>query len=503
MAGSTAGAFVQGCLPKRPLHAPKKRLTMVNRLQFYIDGAWVDPAVKKSTPVVNPATEEAMYEVALGSKADVDKAVAAAKRAFVTFSQTSRDERVALLTKVIEIYKGRLKEIGAAVSAEMGAPLPMAEKLQAGAGLGHLMTTLDVLKNYHFEEPVGTAMVLREPVGVVGMITPWNWPLNQIACKVAPALAAGCTMVLKPSEFTPTSGLIFAEVLHEAGVPAGVFNLVNGLGPEVGVAMSEHPDIDMISFTGSTRAGIDVAKRAANTVKRVSQELGGKSPNVILEGADLNKAVSGGVAHVFNNSGQSCNAPTRMIVPTARMAEVKAIAKAVADKTKAGDPKAEGTTIGPVVNRTQWDKIQALIKKGVDEGATLVAGGPGLPEGVNKGFYVRPTVFADVTNDMTIAREEIFGPVITILGAKDEAEAVKIANDTPYGLAGYVSAGSVEGATRVGRQIRAGNVNLNGVPNERTAPFGGYKQSGNGREWGKFGLEEYLEVKAIAGFNAA
>ncbi|HEY9215544.1 MAG TPA: aldehyde dehydrogenase family protein, partial [Ancylobacter sp.] len=288
---------------------------MVNRMQFYIDGAWVDPAVKKSTAVVNPATEEAMYEVALGSKADVDKAVAAAKRAFATFSQTSREERVALLTKVIEIYKGRLKEIGAAVSDEMGAPLPMAEKLQAGAGLGHLMTTLDVLKNYHFEEPVGTAMVLREPIGVVGMITPWNWPLNQIACKVAPALAAGCTMILKPSEFTPTSALIFAEILHEAGVPKGVFNLVNGLGPEVGAAMSEHPDIDMISFTGSTRAGIDVAKRAAPTVKRVSQELGGKSPNVILEGADLTKAVTGGVMHMFNNSGQSCNAPSRMIVP--------------------------------------------------------------------------------------------------------------------------------------------------------------------------------------------
>jgi aldehyde dehydrogenase (NAD+) len=306
-------------------------------------------------------------------------------------------------------------------------------------------------------------------------------------------------MILKPSEFTPTSALIFAEVMHAAGVPKGVFNLVNGLGPEVGVAMSEHPGIDMISFTGSTRAGIDVAKRAADTVKRVSQELGGKSPNVILEDADFTKAVSGGVAQVFNNSGQSCNAPTRMIVPASKMTEVKAIAKAVADKTKAGDPKAEGTTIGPVVNRTQWDKIQALIKKGVDEGATLVAGGPGLPEGVNKGFYVRPTVFADVTNDMTIAREEIFGPVITILGAKDEAEAVKIANDTPYGLAGYVSAGSVASAKRVGKQIRAGNVNLNGVPNERTAPFGGYKQSGNGREWGKYGMEDFLEVKAIAG----
>ncbi|ETR76799.1 aldehyde dehydrogenase [Afipia sp. P52-10] len=476
---------------------------MVNRLQFYIDGAWVDPVVKKTIPVVNPATEETLYEIAAGSKADVDKAVAAARKAFETFSVTSREERIALLTKIIEVYKAKMKDIASSITDEMGAPLPLSERAQAGAGLGHLMSTLDVLKSYEFEETIGSAVVVREPVGVVGMITPWNWPMNQVACKVAPAIAAGCTMILKPSEFTPTSALLFAEVMHEAGVPKGVFNLVNGLGPDVGVAMSEHPGIDMISFTGSTRAGIDVAKRAANTVKRVSQELGGKSPNVILEDADFNKAVAGGVAHVFNNSGQSCNAPTRMIVPASKMKEVAAIAKAVAEKTKAGDPRAEGTTIGPVVNRTQWDKIQALIKKGIDEGATLVAGGPGLPEGVNKGFYVRPTVFADVTNDMTIAREEIFGPVITILGAKDEAEAVQIANDTPYGLAGYVSAGTVESAKRVGRQIRAGNVNLNGVPNERAAPFGGYKQSGNGREWGKFGLEEYLEAKAIAGFNAA
>jgi aldehyde dehydrogenase (NAD+) len=471
---------------------------MQNRMKFYIDGAWVDPAVVKTVPVVNPATEEKMYDVAVGSKADVDKAVAAARKAFETFSVTTREQRIELFGRIIEAYKKRAKDIAAAISDEMGAPIPMAERAQAGSGLGHLMSTLQVLKDYHFEEKVGSAVVVREPIGVIGMITPWNWPLNQIACKVAPALAAGCTMILKPSEFTPSSAIIFAEVMHDAGVPKGVFNLINGLGPEVGVAMSEHPGIDMISFTGSTRAGIDVAQRAAKTVKRVSQELGGKSPNVILEDADFTKAVSGGVMHVFNNSGQSCNAPTRMIVPAAKMAEVKAIAKAVADKTKAGDPKAEGTTIGPVVNRTQWDKIQALIKKGVDEGATLVAGGPGLPEGVNKGFYVRPTVFADVTNDMTIAREEIFGPVITILGAKDEADAVKIANDTPYGLAGYVSAGTVEGANRVGRQIRAGNINLNGVPNERTAPFGGYKQSGNGREWGKFGMEEFLEVKAIA-----
>src|SRR5499433_4627014 len=476
---------------------------MVNRLKFYIDGAWVDPIGKKTRSVVNPATEEAMYEVALGSKEDVDRAVAAARRAFQAYSRSSRDERVALLSRIADAYKKRIKDIGGAISDEMGAPTALAERAQAGAGLGHIMTTIDVLKTYKFEEALGSATVVREAVGVIGMITPWNWPLNQIACKVAPALAAGCTMILKPSEFTPTSALIFAEILHEAGVPKGVFNLINGLGPEVGAAMAEHPDIDMISFTGSTRAGVDVVKRAAVTVKRVTQELGGKSPNVILEGADLTKAVTGGVMHMFNNSGQSCNAPSRMIVPLSKMKEVAAIAKGVAEKTKAGDPRADGTTIGPVVNRVQWDKIQALIKKGIDEGATLVAGGPGLPEGVNKGFYVRPTIFADVTNDMTIAKEEIFGPVLTIIGAKDEADAVKIANDTPYGLAGYVSADTVENARKVGRKIRAGNVNLQGVPNDRTAPFGGYKQSGNGREWGRYGLEEYLEAKAVAGFNAA
>ena len=475
---------------------------MVNRTQFYIDGAWVNPVTPKSRPVVNPATEQPMYDIAMGSAADVDKAVAAARGAFETFSQTSRDERVALLTRVVEVYKSRTQDLGAAISDEMGAPLAFAEKFQVGAGLGHIVATLDILKTYNFEEPIGSAMVVREPVGVVGMITPWNWPLNQIACKVAPALAAGCTMILKPSEFTPSSALIFAEILHEAGVPKGVFNLVNGLGQEVGAAMSSHPGIDMISFTGSTRAGIDVAQRAAPTVKRVSQELGGKSPNIILEDADLQKAVTGGVAHVFMNSGQSCNAPTRMLVPQAKMNEAIAFAKGVADGTKAGDPRAADTKIGPVVSSIQWEKIQTLIKKGIEEGATLVSGGLGRPEGVEKGFYVRPTVFANVTNDMAIAREEIFGPVISIMGFKDEDEAVKIANDTPYGLAGYVSAGSLERARKVGRQIRAGNINLNGVPNERTAPFGGYKQSGNGREWGKFGLDEYLEVKAIAGFGA-
>ncbi|HMN80998.1 MAG TPA: aldehyde dehydrogenase family protein [Burkholderiaceae bacterium] len=474
---------------------------MVQRLKFYIDGAWVDPVTPKTRPVINPATEQPLYDISLGSAADVDKAVAAARRAFETFSQTSRDERVALLTRVVEVYKSRAKDLGAAVSDEMGAPLGFAEKFQVGAGLGHIVSTLDVLKNYDFEEPIGNAMVVREPIGVIGMITPWNWPLNQITCKVAPALAAGCTMILKPSEYTPSSALIFAEILHEAGVPKGVFNLINGLGPDVGAALSAHPGIDMISFTGSTRAGIDVAQRAATTVKRVSQELGGKSPNIILDDADMTKAVGGGVGQVFMNSGQSCNAPTRMLVPQSKMDEAITIAKAVAAKTKAGDPRAEGTGIGPVVNEIQWNKIQALIKKGIEEGATLVAGGPGRPPGIDKGYYVQPTVFANVTNEMTIAREEIFGPVLTILGYKDEDEAVRVANDTPYGLAGYVSGGSVERARAVARRIRAGNVNLNGVPNDRNAPFGGYKQSGNGREWGRYGLEEYLEVKAIAGFG--
>jgi aldehyde dehydrogenase (NAD+) len=476
---------------------------MVNRMKFYIDGAWVDPAGKKTWAVVNPATEEAMYEIAVGSKEDIDKAVAAARRAFATFSRTNRDDRVALLRRIAEAYKKRAKEIATAISDEMGAPMGLAERAQAGAGLGHIMTTIDVLKGYKFEEPLGSATVLREPVGVIGMITPWNWPLNQIACKVAPAIAAGCTMVLKPSEYTPTSALIFAEIMHEAGVPKGVFNLVNGLGPEVGVAVSEHPGIDMISFTGSTRAGIDVAQRAAPTVKRVSQELGGKSPNIILDDADLQKAIAGGVTHCFNNSGQSCNAPTRMMVPHTRMKEASALAKSVAEQAKPGDPKADATTMGPVVNKIQWDKIQGLIKKGIDEGATLVTGGLGRPDGLNKGYYVRPTVFADVTNDMTIAREEIFGPVLSIIGYRDETDAVTMANDTPYGLAGYVWSGDVERARKVAQQLRAGNVNLNGVLNDRSAPFGGYKQSGNGREWGRFGLEEYLEVKAIAGFSPA
>lgn len=475
---------------------------MVNRMQFYIDGAWVDPAVTKTTRTINPATAEEMYEIALGSKADVDKAVIAARRAFENFSQTTREERITLLANIIEIYKGRMKEIGHSISDEMGAPLRMAEQKQAKSGLSHLVATLEALKRYAFEERIGSAVLVREPIGVVGMITPWNWPMNQITCKVAPALAAGCTMILKPSEFTPSCALIFAEILHEAGVPKGVFNLVNGLGHEVGAAMSDHRDIDMISFTGSTRAGIDVAIRAARTVKRVSQELGGKSPYIVLDDADLEKAVSGCIPKILLNSGQSCDAPSRLIVPQSRMAEAAEIAKRAADKFKVGDPRTDDTDMGPVVNCGQWEKIQALIQKGIDEGATLVTGGLGLPKGREKGFYVRPTIFADVKNEMTIAQEEVFGPVLAIIGAKDEIDAIRIANDTPYGLAAYILSGSPERARRVGRLIRAGAIYLQGVYLDSDAPFGGYKQSGNGREWGRFGLEDYLEVKAVSGVES-
>jgi aldehyde dehydrogenase (NAD+) len=403
-----------------------------------------------------------------------------------------------LLDKIIEIYRKRMLDLAAAVSDEMGAPLAFAERLQAGTGLWHLETTRAILESYPFSEKAGAANVVREPIGVIGMITPWNWPLNQIACKVAPALAAGCTMILKPSEFTPSSALIFAEILHEAGVPPGVFNLINGLGADVGEAMSEHEGIDMISFTGSTRAGIDVAMRAARTVKRVSQELGGKSPNVILDDADMSEAVKVGVFAAFLNAGQTCNAPTRMIVPQSKIKEAAEIAKSVADGIVVGNPRDEKTEIGPVVSKIQWDKIQDLIKKGIDEGATLVSGGLGTPQSLNRGYYVRLTVFSDVTNAMTIAREEIFGPVLSIIGARDEREAIDIANDTPYGLAGYVCSGSLERARRVGSKIRAGHVNLNGAGNDFLAPFGGYKRSGNGREWGRFGLDDVMELKAMA-----
>ena len=476
---------------------------MSNRQKFYINGEWVEPSTSATLEVINPATEEPIDSIALGGAADVDKAVAAAKAAFETFSQTTREERVALLEQIIAAYSARMGEVAAVISQEMGAPMPLANAAQAPAGVGHFMTTLEVLKTFEFEEDIGTSHVVREPAGVCGFITPWNWPINQIACKVAPALAAGCTMVLKPSEVAPFNAILFAEILDDAGVPAGVFNLVNGDGPTVGVALSSHPDVDMMSFTGSTRAGIEVAKNAAPTVKRVAQELGGKSANIILDDADFQAAISRDVFGMCMNSGQSCNAPTRMLVPNARMDEAAAIAKAAAENVKVGAPDAEGTTIGPVVSEVQFNKIQGLIEKGIEEGARLETGGPGRPDGLNQGYYVKPTVFSHVTNDMTIAREEIFGPVLSLIGYEDDEDAVRIANDTVYGLSGYISSGDPERAKAIARQIRSGNVHLNGAPVDQSAPFGGYKQSGNGREWGTHGFEEFLEVKAIMGYNAA
>jgi aldehyde dehydrogenase (NAD+) len=476
---------------------------MQERLQFYIDGRWVDPVEARPFDVIDPATEKPIARIALGSAKDVDLAVAAARRAFETFSRTSREERLALLRRIASEYQKRYDELAETISREMGAPLWLSKAAQAATGLGHLNQAIQILESYEFEELRGTTLIRREPIGVCGLITPWNWPVNQIMCKVAPALAAGCTMVLKPTELAPLNAILLAEVFHAAGVPAGVFNLVNGDGPTVGQAIASHPGIDMVSFTGSTRAGIEVARAAAPTVKRVTQELGGKSANIVLDDADLAAVVAGGVMGCAMNSGQSCNAPTRMLVPAKRQAEAVAIAKATAEKIAVGDPFAQGTRIGPVVSETQWKKIQGLIQKGIDEGATLVTGGPGRPQGLAHGWYVRPTVFADVRNDMTIAREEIFGPVLAILPYRDEEDAVRIANETAYGLAGYVSSGNLERARKVATRIRAGQISLNGAAPDFSAPFGGYKQSGNGREWGVFGFEEFLEVKAVTGWTAA
>jgi aldehyde dehydrogenase (NAD+) len=476
---------------------------MENKLNFYIDGKWVSPATPKTLEVINPANEEPYARISLGSKADVDKAVAAARKAFETYSKTSKEERLALLQKIVEAYQKHYAEMVETISKEMGAPVWLSKAAQAATGMAHLAEAMRLLKDYQFEKVNGSTALVYEPVGVCGLITPWNWPINQITCKVAPALAAGCTMVLKPSEVAPMSGMLFAQILDEAGVPPGVFNLVNGDGPTVGEALSSHPGIDMMSFTGSTRAGIAVAKAAADTVKRVSQELGGKSANIILDDADLSKAVAQGVQSCFTNSGQSCNAPTRMFVPRGKQDEAIKVAKAAAEKVKVGDPFADGTTIGPVVSEVQFNKIQGLIQKGIDEGATLVTGGVGRPEGLNRGYYVRPTVFANVTNDMTIAREEIFGPVLSILPYDTESDAIRQANDTVYGLSGYVQSGNIEHARKVAAQLRTGNVHLNGAGADFKAPFGGYKQSGNGREWGEFGLDEFLEVKAVMGYQAA
>ena len=467
--------------------------------KFYINGKWVDPVTPKTLDVINPATEAVAGRISMGSAADVDAAVRAARAAFASYSQTTVAERIALLEAIINEYKKRYADMAAAITEEMGAPAMLSQKAQAAMGVGHLTTALNVLKDYHFSETKGTTLLVKEPIGVCGLITPWNWPVNQIACKVAPALAVGCTMVLKPSEIAPFSAQVWTEILHAAGVPAGVFNLVNGDGPTVGVAISSHPEVDMVSFTGSTRAGIEVARNAAPTVKRVHQELGGKSPNIILPDADFQRAVTAGVRSVMNNSGQSCNAPTRMLVPNARMAEVLAIAKAAADGTTVGDP-ASGATIGPVISATQWDKIQTLIERGIEEGAGVVAGGPGKPAGLETGYYVKPTVLGPVKNTATIAREEIFGPVLTILGYDTVDEAVAMANDTPYGLAAYVSGTDPEATRQVASRLRAGQVNINSAAPDLMAPFGGFKQSGNGREWGEHAFGEFLEVKAVLGY---
>jgi aldehyde dehydrogenase (NAD+) len=467
-------------------------------LKFYIDGQWVDPLRPNPFDVENPATEQVSGRISLGSAADVDVAVNAARRAFSGWSQTTREQRLDLLQAILAEYQKRADDLAEAVTEEIGAPASLAAGPQVFLGIGHLTTAIDVLKNFSFEEHKGESLIAREPIGVCGLITPWNWPINQVAVKVYPALATGCTVVLKPSEVAPYSPYIFAEILDAAGVPAGVFNLVNGDGAGVGVALASHPDIDMVSFTGSTRAGIEVAKLAAPTVKRVTQELGGKSPNIVLDDSGFAEGVSAGVANMMPNSGQSCNAPTRMLVPNSRMSEAISIAREAAEQVTVGQPDA-GTTIGPVASKAQFEKVQRLIQKGVDEGATVVIGGPGRPAGLEQGYYVKPTVFANVTNDMTIAREEIFGPVLCMLGYDDIDQAIEIANDTEYGLAGFVSGADLDKARDIARKIRAGWVTINHAF-DMNSPFGGYKRSGNGREWSEFGFHEYLEVKSILGY---
>jgi aldehyde dehydrogenase (NAD+) len=470
---------------------------------FYIDGKWVSPTTARDFTVINPANEEPIATISLGSEADVDKAVAAANRAFGPYSETTPEERLAFLQQIIEVYNSKIDQMAETISQEMGAPIALSRAAQAPVGLSHFLEIVKVLDQFKFEEVKGSTLMRKEPIGVCGLITPWNWPMNQIASKVAPALAAGCTMILKPSEFAPLSAYLFTQILHEAGIPPGVFNMVNGDGPGVGSAISSHPDVAMISFTGSTRAGIAVASAAAPTVKRVTQELGGKSANILLDDADLESAVKEGVQSCFRNTGQSCNAPTRMLVPQSKMAVVASIAKRAAEATKSGDPFTDGTSIGPLASKAQFEKVQSMISKGIEEGAQLIAGGPGRPEGMTKGYYVKPTVFANVQNDMAIAREEIFGPVLSIVAYEDEDDAVRIANDTPYGLSGYVTSKDIEHARRVAKRIRSGNVHINGARLDFGGCFGGFKQSGNGREWGEAGLEEFLELKAIFGYAAS
>ncbi|WP_317915378.1 aldehyde dehydrogenase family protein [Cupriavidus sp. TKC] len=467
---------------------------------FYIDGQWVAPAASTgTTDIVDPASERVIGKLAMGNAADVDRAVAAARAAFPGWSRSTKETRLALLTRMAELYNARLEEIAEAVSTEIGAPLWLAQQRQAPLGLAHIKAAIATLKDFNFSGVRGTTEVMREAIGVVGLITPWNWPLNQIAAKVAPALAAGCTIVLKPSEIAPLDAQIFAEIVHEAGAPAGVFNLIYGEGKTVGGALSSHPGVDMISITGSTRAGIDVALNAAPTIKRVTQELGGKSPNVILDDADLKTAVSSGVIACMMNSGQTCVAPTRMLVARSSYEQAIAIAAATANALIVGDPRDPASKLGPISNRRQYERVQEMIAIGISEGARVVAGGPGRPEGLVQGFYARPTVFADVNNDMAIARQEIFGPVLVMIPYDSEEEAIAIANDTEYGLAAYVWSSNATRARSVAGSLRAGSVHINGASVDFTAPFGGYKASGNGREFGEYGLVEFLEYKAVLG----
>ena len=474
-----------------------------NNLKFYINGEWVDPIEPDFIDVIDPSTEESYTKIAAGKATDIDRAVAAAKAAFPSFSRVGVGERVELLQAILAEYERRYEDIAQAVTQEMGAPLSLARGAQVWIGKAHLEEMIKTLRDYKFSWMRGSTRVAKEPVGVVGMITPWNWPLNQIACKVGPALAAGCTMVLKPSEEAPIDAVIFAEIMHAAGVPKGVFNLVQGRGAEAGARLSEHPDVDMVSFTGSTRAGIMIARSAAATVKRVHQELGGKSPNILLPDADFAKAVPAGVANCFSNSGQSCNAPTRMFVPSSRRDEVVELARTAAQGFVVGDPRSANSNLGPVVNKLQYEKIQDLIRSGIEEGATLIAGGPGRPDGLSRGYYVRPTIFADVKPQMRISREEIFGPVLSILSYETEEQVIQMANDTVYGLAAYIQSKDVEHARKLGNEMRAGTVYLNNPAFDIGAPFGGYKQSGNGREWSEFGLDEFLETKGVVGYGAA
>ncbi len=476
---------------------------LIQKTDFYIDGAWRAPVEANSIEVINPANEKPYAVISAGSAKDIDLAVAAARKAFPSWSETSAADRIGYIRRLVEIYEARLEEMAKAISLEMGAPITLARESQAAAGLSHTKAFIAAFENFEFEELLSPKFpnqtIVREPIGVCGLITPWNWPMNQIALKVIPALAVGCTVILKPSEIAPMSAMLFAEFVDEAGFPQGVFNLVNGEGAVVGEALSQHPDVDMMSFTGSTRAGTAVSRAAAATVKRVSLELGGKSPNIVFADADLEKTIARSLAHCFENTGQSCNAPTRMLVERSVYDKAVELARKVAEGTKVGDPAEEGDHIGPLSSSIQFEKVQKLIQKGIDEGARLVAGGTGRPDGFTEGDFVKPTVFADVNNDMTIAREEIFGPVLAMIPFDTEEEAIAIANDTPYGLAAYIQTGSPERAKRVARKLRAGMVQINGTSRAPGSPFGGYKQSGNGREGGKWGLEDFMEVKLISG----